>query len=179
MLNTNDTALVVIDVQEKLFRAINEKEAMVRNLEVLLRGAAVLEIPLLVTEQNPAGLGPTLDGLVELMPAVERIPKFSFSCCDEPLFMQALEALDRRNILVAGIETHICVYQTAVELARRGYQVQAVADCVASRTAFNNTIGLERMKAGDVSLTSAETVLFELMKTARHEKFRAVQKIVK
>ena len=179
MLNTNDTALVIIDVQEKLFRVMNEKETLARNLEVLLGGAAVLEIPLLVTEQNPAGLGPTLAELAGLMPGTERIPKFSFSCCGEPLFMQALEALDRRNILVAGIETHICVYQTAAELARRGYRVQAVADCVASRTADNNTIGLERLKAGGVSLTSAETVLFELLKTARHEKFSAVQKIVK
>jgi nicotinamidase-related amidase len=179
MPNTEDTVLVVIDVQEKLFRVMNMKEALSRNLQILVKAAEILEIPLIITEQNPAGLGPTIPELVELIPGVDRIPKFSFSCCGEPAFMQAIEAVNRRNILVTGIEAHICVSQTAVELVEKGYRVQAVADGIDSRTAFNNMIGMEKLKAGGVGLTSTETVLFELLKTARHDRFADIQKLIK
>ena len=179
MINIDDTALVVIDVQEKLFRFINEKEKLAKNLQTLLKGTSILEIPVILTEQNPAGLGPTIAEIAELVPEVKRIAKFSFSCCDERLFMQELEATNRRKILIAGIETHICVYQTAAEMKNLGYHVQIVADCVSSRTTANNNIGLERLKAEGAVLTSVEMVLFELLKTAKSTKFKEIQKIIK
>lgn len=179
MINVDDAALVVIDVQEKLFRVINNKDTLVKNLQTLIKGAIILEIPIILTEQNPASLGPTIAEVAELIPAIRRIHKFSFSCCGDRLFMQELKTTDRWHIIIAGIETHICVYQTAVELVSLDYQVQAVVDCVSSRTVENNNIGLERLKAEGVGLTSTEMVLFELLKTAESTKFKDIQKIVK
>ena len=179
MMNVDDAALVVIDVQEKLFRVINNKDILAKNIQALIKGAIILEIPIILTEQNPTGLGPTIVEVAELVPAIRRIPKFSFSCCGDKLFMQEIKTTGRRHIIIAGIETHICVYQTAVELASMNYQVQVVVDCVSSRTAENNNIGLERLKIEGVSLTSTEMVLFELLKTAESTKFKDIQKIVK
>ena len=153
MLNTDDTSLVIIDVQEKLFRVMDGKEKMAENLQKLIKGALVLEIPIIITEQNPNGLGPTISEVAELIPDLERIPKFSFSCCGEERFRQELDKISCQNILIAGIESHVCVYQTAVDLAGLGYNVQVVANCVSSRNVFDNIVGLERVKAEGIVLT--------------------------
>ena len=178
-MNIDDTVLVIIDVQEKLFRFMNEKEMLVQNLQKLIRGALILGIPIILTEQYPNGLGPTITEVAELMPTVNHIPKFSFSCCGEGRFLQEVHTLNRKHIIIAGIETHVCVYQTAADLVNLGYQVQVVADCVSSRTSFNTTIALERLKSEGVILTSTEMVLFELLKTAENTKFKEFQRIIK
>jgi len=178
-MNMDDTVLVIIDVQEKLFRFMNEKEILVKNLQKLVKGALILEIPIILTEQYPNGLGLTIAEVAELMPTVNRIPKFSFSCCGEERFLQEVHTLNRKQIIIAGIEIHVCVYQTAADLVSLGYQVQVVADCVSSRASFNTTIALERLKSEGVILTSTEMVIFELLKTAENAKFKEFQRIIK
>lgn len=178
MLNADEAALVVIDVQGKLARLMYERERLFENLAKLIQGARVLGLPVLVTEQNPAGLGPTVPEIAALLPA-ERVAKVAFSCCGEEVFVARLEALGRRQLLLAGIEAHICVCQTAVDLVGRGYDVSVVADAVSSRTGRNRDIGLERMKAAGAGITSVETALFELLKVAEGEKFKAILRLVK
>ncbi len=178
MLNVDETVLVVIDVQGKLAQLMHEKESLFENLSRLIRGAGVLGLPILVTEQNPQGLGPTIAELSGLLPP-RRIPKVAFSCCGEAAFVAALEAAGRRQVLIAGIETHICVYQTAADLLALGCEVHVVADAVSSRTARNRDIGLEKMKAAGAQVTSVETALFELLKVAEGDRFKALLKIVK
>jgi nicotinamidase-related amidase len=114
-----------------------------------------------------------------LLPDIKPITKFSFSCCGEEAFPPQMKALGRKQVLLTGIETHVCVYQTAVDLASNGYEVQVVADCVSSRTTFNRDIGLDRMRACGAGITSVETALFELLKVARGDKFKEISRIIK
>ena len=179
MLTTDNTALIIIDVQEKLFRVMLHKEALAENLQKLIKGAQVLEIPLLLTEQNPAALGPTIPELKNLLPHIQPISKLSFSCCGEQKFLNKLSALNCKQLLLAGIEAHICVYQTALELLEKGYDVQVLADCVSSRTEENKKLGLERIKEAGGSVTSVEISLFELMRIAEGVTFKEISKIVK
>ncbi len=179
MISAADTALVLVDVQAKLVPAMHNKEILLENLIRLLRGLRVLGVPILWTEQNPAGLGPTLPEIANLLPDQKPIGKFSFSCCGSEQFVEKLNALNRKNLLIAGIEAHVCVYQTAADLISLQCNVQIVADAVASRTPENKLIGLEKSKAVGACLTSTETVLFELLKDAKSEKFKEISKIVK
>ena len=179
MLTLENTALIVVDVQEKLARVMYEKEMLFENLQKLIKGVQILGIPIILTEQNPGGLGPTIPEVAHLLSDLQPIPKLSFSCCGDGRFLQELEALNRQQVLIAGIEVHVCVYQTAVDLLRLGYEVQVVADAVSSRTAENRKIGLERVRSEGASLTSTETALFELLKVAEGAKFKEILNIVK
>ena len=179
MLNVDSTVLVVIDVQEKLFRLIYQREKLVDNLQRLIRGIQVLRIPIILTEQYPQGLGPTIPEVAALLTDVQPLPKLSFSCYGDEQFINALEALRRKQVLVAGIESHVCVYQTVVDLLSAGYQVNLVIDAVSSRTSENREVGINKMSHAGAFLTSTETVLFELLKVAKGEQFKAISKIVK
>ena len=178
-LEIDQTALIVIDIQERLFPVMHEKEKLLRTVIKLIKGAQVLEIPVLFTEQYPKGLGPTLPEIKELAPDFKPIEKVSFNCCDEAVFCQALEVLKRKQVLIAGIEAHICVYQTAMGLARAGYEVQVVEDCVASRDPENKSVAFSKMGAGGIKPTTMEMALFELLKVAKGDKFKAISSIVK
>jgi nicotinamidase-related amidase len=173
------TALIIIDMQERLFPVMHEKEKLLRNMIKLIKGAQVLEIPVLFTEQYPKGLGSTLPEIKELVPDFKPVEKVSFNCCDETAFCQTLDALKRKQVLIAGIEAHICVYQTAVALARTGYEVEVVADCIASRETENKTVALTKMGAAGIKPTTVEMALFELLKMAKGDKFKAISNIVK
>ena len=179
MLAVENTALVVIDVQGKLSRLMYEKEKLFENLQKIITGARILEIPVVLTEQNPEGLGSTIPEVADLLPDVQPISKFSFSCCGEKSFVRELEALKRKQVLIAGIESHVCVYQTAMDLLGAGYEVQIVADAVSSRTAENRELGLEKMKSEGARLTGAEMALFELLRVAEGAKFKELLKVVK
>lgn len=178
MLSLENTVLVVIDVQGKLAQLMYERERLFENVAKLIKAAGVLEVPIIRTEQNPDGLGPTIPQIVELLTG-EPIAKFSFSCCGERRFVEELEKQGRNQVLLCGIETHVCVYQTAVDLCRTGYEVHVAADAVSSRTPANRDIGLARMKDAGATVTSVETALFELLKVAEGEKFKAILRIVK
>jgi nicotinamidase-related amidase len=178
-LNTESTALLLIDFQERLFLAMHDKEKLLRNVVKLIKGAKVLEIPIILTEQYPKGLGPTIPEVKELLTDIKAIEKVCFSCCDEASFNKALASLKRRQVLIAGIEAHICVYQTAMALARAGYEVQVVGDCVSSRDPENKLAALFKMGAAGISPTTTEMALFELLKVAKGDKFKQISSIVK
>lgn len=178
-LTDANTALLLIDMQERLFPVMHEKEKLLRNVLKLIKGARVLEIPIVLTEQYPRGLGPTLPEIRELLPDLRPIEKVCFNCCDDAAFCRALEALERKQVLIAGIEAHICVYQTAMALSRSGYEVQVVADCVSSREPENRLVSLLKMGAADVSPTTMEMALFELLRVAKGDKFKQISNIVK
>ena len=179
MLDCSNTLLVIVDIQEKLVRAMHAREDLILKAQQLAQGAAVLKLPILCTEQNPKGLGPTLPEIRAAMPGVEPISKFSFGCGGCTEFMSALQAAGRRNVLIAGIETHVCVYQTTRELLEKGYGVEVVADACSSRTSQNRQIGLEKMCAAGAAITCVETALFELLKVAEGPAFKQILQIVK
>ena len=178
MLTVDNTLLLIVDIQGKLARLMHESDATIAAAGKVIRGAAVLEVPIVWTEQNPEGLGRTVEELIDLLPG-EPIPKFAFSCWGEPAFQDAIAAAGRSQILLAGIETHICVCQTALNLIAAGHEVHVVADAVSSRTPENRQIGLDRMARAGAVVTSVEAALFELMAVAEGPKFKQLLKIVK
>ena len=179
MLILENTVLIVVDVQEKLAHVMSEKRVLLENLEKIIKGAQILGIPILLTEQSPEELGPTIPEIARLLPNIQPVRKLSFSCCGSNRFMQALKALSRKQVLITGIEMHVCVYQTAVDLLNLEYEVQVVADAVSSRTVENRQIGLAKIRDAGAALTSMETALFELLKVAEGAKFKEILKIVK
>jgi len=180
MLTLDNTILLVIDVQGKLAQLMDQKEALFDNLSRMIKGAQILEIPILWTEQAPDKLGQTTPEIGQLLSETGRpISKTSFSCCGHPPFAAQLKALERRQILLTGIETHICVYQTAIDLLAQNYEVEVVADAVSARRAENKQIGLARMQEAGARLTSAEMALFELLQAAEGPKFKEIARLVK
>jgi len=179
MLKLESTALIVIDMQTKLWNVMHEKEQLLENTQKLLKGAQLLGIPIVLTEQNPDGLGPTIPELKQLIPQVNPLPKFCFSCFQDESFARAILGLNRKQLLVCGIESHICVYQTAMDLLNQGFEVQIIADAVSSRAARNREITLMRMQSEGARLTTVEMLLFELLQTARSPQFRELSRIIK
>ncbi len=179
MLTTNSTVLVLVDVQGKLAQLMDGKEALFQNLRKLVQGVQVLGVPIVWLEQNPAGLGPTIPELAELLHGQQPIAKVSFSCCGDGGFMTALRATGRKQVLLAGIEAHVCIYQTAADLLKLGYEVEVVADGVSSRTTANRGLALQKIQQLGARLTSVEMALFELLGKADGPAFKAMLKIVK
>lgn len=179
MLKLDETCFILVDVQGNLAQSMDRKEQLFKNLAILIKGMTKLEIPILWMEQIPEKLGPTLTELSELLPHVNPISKSSFSCCGSAPFKEALAKVNRKQVIIAGIETHICVYQTTVDLLNMGYHVEVVSDAVSSRTFENKTIGLERIKNAGANQTSTEMVLFELLQNAKHPKFKEIATLVK
>jgi nicotinamidase-related amidase len=179
MLHRADTLLLIVDIQEKLVRAMHAREQFLLRARQLVQGARVLDLPILYTEQNPKGLGTTVPEIATHLAAVKPISKFSFGCCASEDFLRALQLSAARHVVMAGIETHVCVYQTALELLEKGYHVEVVADACSSRTPENKQIGLEKMRTAGVAVTSVEMVLFELLKIAEGPLFKEILKIVK
>jgi nicotinamidase-related amidase len=179
MLNKDNTVLVIIDIQSKLWNVMHEKEALLENAQKLVKGVQILGIPIILTEQNPKGLGPTVPELAQAMPEVKPLSKMEFSCCRNREFQQALDNLTRRQILICGIESHICVYQTALALLSSKYEVQVVADVVSSRSARNREIALSRLQSEGAKLTVSEMALYELLGTAEGPQFKEMLKVIK
>ena len=179
MLTSQNTLLLVVDVQGKLAHVMNDKQKLFQSIINMINGARALGIKMLVTEQNPRGLGPTIPEIREHLTHIEPISKFSFSCCDNEQFMLELNSAQPDNIVIAGIESHICVYQTARDLVKLKYSVEILSDAVSSRTAENKQIGLERSKAAGAGISSVETVLFEIVKDAQRKEFKDKLNIVK
>ena len=179
MLEIHDCSLVVVDVQGKLAQLMADKEALFKNLRILIQAAKILEIPIVWCQQVPKALGPTVPEIAELLAGEEPIDKASFSCAGHEPFNAKLEALGRKQVLLCGIETHVCIYQTAMDLLARDLTATVVADAVSSRTAQNRQIGLDRLAAEGAVLAGTEMVLFELLRTAEHPQFKQIAKLVK
>jgi len=173
LLRAPDSALVIIDIQERLAAVMPERDAVLRNTALLLEAASRLSVPVMLTEQYPKGLGPTVPDLAAKLPAdATRIEKTAFSACG------ALP-LARPQVVLAGMEAHVCVLQTALELAAAGREVFVVADAVCSRTPANYANALDRLRASGIVLTNTESVVFEWLRDAAHEQFRALSKLIR
>ena len=180
MLTSQSTVLVMIDVQDRLFAAMQERDALLDAVSRLVRGALLLDIPVLHTEQAPQKLGPTRSEIANLLPeGLSPVTKTCFDACEEPSFLKRLDALQRRSVLVCGIEAHVCVYQTVAGMLHLGYEVEVVTDAVSSRHASNRDVALRRMESQGAGLTSVEMALFEVTRTADASVFRELQYIVK
>jgi nicotinamidase-related amidase len=179
MLIPDQTALVLIDVQGRLAQLMHDRDALFDNLQRLVKGVRVMGLPVLWLEQYPEGLGPTIPEVATLLPDLQPIAKTSFSACGCEAFGQQLKSTSRRQLLLAGIEAHVCVYQTAVDLLASGHEVEVVSDAVSSRTAANRALGLERMRTAGARITGVEMALFELLRTARAPAFRDIARLVK
>ena len=174
--------LVVIDVQEKLMPVIDGSDHVTRNIERLIRGCHILGVPAVVTEQYVKGLGPTVEPLqraLEETSGPRPIEKSCFSAHGCEPFVAQLTALARRQIVVAGVEAHVCVYQTVADLLASGFSVSVVADATSSRTQSNRDIALRRMQGDGALLTSTEMALFELTTNAGTDEFRAISRLIR
>lgn len=178
MLKRENAVLVFIDVQGRLAELVDTADILFKNLRRLLEGMKVFEVPVIVTEQIPEKLGATRDEFQSFISS-QPVAKSAFSCCGEPAFLKALEKTKHRHVILCGIETHVCVYQTARDLLASGYEVYAVADAVSSRDPANKALALRRMEAEGVKLTGTEMVLFELLGDAKSPQFKSILQIVK
>lgn len=176
-LNAQSTALLLIDVQERINGVMADQSHLVRQ-EVLLEAFDVLDLPVVTTEQYPKGLGPTVPNLATLLPSAA-VEKTTFSCARQPEAMEAIEATGRKQIVVTGIETHVCVLQTTLDLLERGYEVHVPHDAVNSRRNTDKEWALHRMAAAGAVITTTESVLFELLNRSGTDDFKAVSKLVK
>lgn len=173
-LEAERCALIVVDMQEKLLPPIWEKERLVRNAQLLIRLAGILKIPAIVTTQYSKGLGNTVPGIASMLPDSPPIDKLMFSCFGSDVFCSMLKRLpgQRTTVLLCGMETHICVMQTALGALREGYLVHVASDAVSSRTELNWRIGLDRMRAAGAVLSSAEMMTYELLRSSGAPAFK-------
>jgi nicotinamidase-related amidase len=173
------TALLVIDIQERLFPFISENEKLVRNVPILIEGIKVLDIPVFVTEQYVRGLGETIPSIAKAIEGIPRVEKMAFSCCDEPTFMEKLALSGKDHVIITGIESHVCVLQTTLDLLANGFRPVIVEDCVSSRKLNDKAIAIERMRKEGAIITTYESLLFELLRYSGTDQFRAISKLVK
>lgn len=180
ILNTENSLLLLVDIQEKLLAAIKKSEDIRNNSVILAKAASILELPVVITEQYPKGLGNTIDRIkLNLPPDTDIVEKTGFNCFEADGFEAILEKHGKKQIIVCGIEAHICVHQTVTALLQKGYEVHVVKDAVVSRTKENYKAGLARMYADGAVQTTTEIVLFEWLKSAKHPKFKEVQGLIK
>jgi len=170
---------VIVDVQERLYTFMQQKEQLEKNLIVLIKGLRVLGVPLIKTQQYTSGLGPTIDSVDDAMGELPIVEKLSFSCCGEPSFMRALEGAGRKHVILAGIESHVCVLQTALDLLQNGYVPVVVEDCISSRKDSDRATARLRMQAEGVRLSSCESILLELCREAGSDLFKKILPLIK
>ena len=180
-LDPQQCALVVVDIQEKLLPPIFNKEQLVKNSQLLIRLAKILDLPVLVTTQYSKGLGATVPEIASLLEGVAAIDKLEFGCFGSEQFRSQLQDLrgDRNTILVCGMEAHICVMQTVLGALNAGYLVHVASDAVGSRAEWNWKIGLDRMKAAGTVISSTEMMMYELLKCSGTAQFKELLQYLK
>jgi nicotinamidase-related amidase len=178
-INRENTVGLIIDMQERLLPAMEESETLLKNCQTLINGLQELRVPILVTQQYTKGLGKTVEPISSLIKDFSPIEKKDFSCCDEPVFAAEFEKTQPINIIIAGIESHVCVLQTAIDLKEAGLNPVVVMDCVSSRSYDNVDLAAERFRHEGILMTSYESILFELTRTASAPEFKAISNLVK
>ncbi|MBN1655808.1 MAG: hydrolase [Deltaproteobacteria bacterium] len=178
-LRKDNTVALVVDIQEKLFPHVAERELMLKRTTILLEGLAIFQIPLLVTQQYTKGLGESVGEIKRLIGDVTPIDKLSFSCCGEAKLMDKLLNTEIENVIICGIEAHVCVLQTALDLLDEGYQSIVVEDCVSSRRLNDKQLAIARMRQEGAIITTYESLLFEICGRAGTEPFRALSTLIK
>lgn len=174
-LRPENSVLVVIDIQDKLLAKIPTADSLVTSAAFVLDVAALLEVPIRATEQYPKGLGPTTAEIARRLPAV--VEKTAFSCCCSGTFLEEIEMLQRPNVVLVGMETHVCVMQTALDLLEAGLHVYLPVDALATRVQLDHDLGLHRMERAGAVLTTAEALAFEWLRDSTHPQFKAVSKL--
>ena len=179
-LDAKQTVLAVIDMQESFRSVISDFAETAARIALIAHAARLLDIPVIVTEQYPKGLGHTVNEIKAVLPQeLKAIEKTAFSSCGARGFEAELERTQALHVLVCGIEAHICVNQTTHDLLERGHRVHLLTDCITARTAHNKQVGLAKMQQSGALPSSTELALFELLRDARHEQFKAIQKLIK
>ena len=178
LLVKEQTALLVIDVQERLMPVIFEQEKIFSNVNKLLHGAEILELETIITEQYPKGLGNTCKE-VEIGENKTLIEKVCFSCMQSEPVTEQLKLTNKKSLIVCGVESHICVLKTTLDALKQGYEVHVVADAVSSRTAENKQLALDRMRQAGAFITSTEMILFMLLDKAGTDEFKAISRLIK
>ena len=176
LMGRNDTGLLVIDVQSKLMDKMDNRDPVVANVSRLIEGARILGVPVQATEQYPTGIGPTVPELADRLPA--RPEKLTFSCCGLPEVAEQFRSRGVQKVLLAGIETHVCVQQTALDLLSQGFRVYVAADAVTSRKELDRELALRRMDRAGAVLTTTEAALFEWTERAGTPEFKQISKLV-
>ena len=176
MLDTNNSILVIIDIQEKLVKAASNGEKTIINTSKISQAAQILSIPVIITEQYPKGLGATVESITGSDAFI--MEKSSFSAFKEPEFEQKIKSLNRKQVILCGIETHICVLQTAIDLYKNGYEVYVLKDCVSSRSEEEQNSGLELLKQYSIKVITVEIALFQWLKSSKHPQFKDIQKLI-
>ena len=179
LLDKNNCVLVIIDIQERLATVMKQREPVVNNCLHLIEIAKMFGIPRVVTEQYPKGLGRTVEEIRKALPADDPIEKLTFNCCEEPAFLNEIQKLNKKTVILTGMETHVCVLQTCTGLLHEKFHVHLVQDAVCSRAKGNWRTGIEFMRDAGAVITCTETVLFQLLKVAGTEEFKAISKRIK
>ncbi len=174
-----ESAAVVVDIQERLLPHIHEGEIILKNCLKLIEGLKILSVPVIITQQYTKGLGPTVPSVMQMFPEFRYIEKISFSCCEEPAFQKEIILLEKTEIILCGIEAHVCVLQTCLDLLAGGRRPVVVEDCVSSRKPNDKHIAIERMRQEGARITTMESLLFELTRVAGNETFKSISGIVK
>ncbi len=178
-ITRQNTAGLVIDIQERLFPVMWEKEKLLKNCQLLIKGLNELDIPVTVTQQYSRGLGETVEGIKSAFPEFHFIEKREFSCCDEPSVSEILNELKAKNVILCGIESHVCVLQTAIDLKENGFNPVVVIDCISSRSPESIKWAVERFRFEHILMTSVESILFELTRSSKAPEFKAISNLVK
>ena len=178
-LRRGDCALVIIDVQEKYLPSLHGAQAIVETLSRLVQACEVLGVPIIITEQNPKGIGHTAEDIVDNTFGADVIEKATFSCFGEPAFCAKLDELGARQLVIAGVEAHVCVAQTSLDALERGYDVFTCSDGIGARTAERRDAGLLRLRQAGAVQDCAEGIIFSLMERSDNDEFKMIHRIVK
>ncbi len=179
MAKIDQACLVVVDIQGKLAQMMHEKEVLFKQTEILVKVFAELNLPILWCQQVPKALGPTVESIQCLLHSCQPIDKATFSAWKNKDFQTQLLDSGRSQVVLCGIEAHICIYQTVKDLLVNGFDVEVVSDAVSSRTSENTVIGLDRIRQAGAQITSVEMLLFDVLETAEHPAFRVLAKLIR
>lgn len=178
-LDRDNALLLIVDIQERLAAVMKERQKVIDNCLHLIEISKLLNIPVIVTEQYPKGLGHTVNEIKEAVITYKPFEKLTFSCCKGPSFTESLAATRKKKVILTGMETHVCVLQTCIDLLKEGFDVHVVKDAICSRTKDNFKAGIEFMRNAGAVITCTETVLFQLLEKAGTEEFKTISKRIK
>ncbi len=179
LIRRDRSALFVVDEQARLAPAMFSREQALANTAILLKAAARLGVPVIASEQYPKGLGPTVPEIAALLPAGAVVEKLHFSCASDPGILARVAGLGREQVVVAGMEAHVCVLQTALGLKERGYDVQVVADATSSRRPESHALAMERLRLAGIPVVNTEMVVFEWLERAGSAEFKELSALIK
>ncbi|MDZ7263805.1 MAG: hydrolase [candidate division KSB1 bacterium] len=179
ILKPDATGLLIIDIQEKINAVMKYRERVIESTIKLVRGFQILQRPIFITEQYRKGLGPTEAAILQALGLPAIVEKMSFSCCGAPSLMEQIRRQSVQQLVLCGIETHVCVLQTALDLMAEGFQVHLAADAVSSRKEMDQLLAIERMRQAGIIITSVEMALFELLGQAGTPEFKQISQVIK